>query len=194
MADKQRIPRGFLWIWLGFGLVGLFIGLGGYTVYASRAVSYVSDEPAVCVNCHVMAPYYQSWHASSHAVRAVCNDCHVPQDKLIRKWAFKGADGLYHAAVFALRAEPQVIREREGTKEVLQENCLRCHTPLVTEFTRMSLDYEAVRRGDDKACWDCHRDTAHTDISSLSSAVYGSLPLPGSPAPAWLERALGGSK
>ncbi|MDR1545111.1 MAG: cytochrome c nitrite reductase small subunit [Deltaproteobacteria bacterium] len=194
MVQKKYEARNFFWLWLIFGLAGLFLGLGGYTGYASRAWTYVSDEPAVCTNCHVMGPYYQSWHASSHAVKATCNDCHVPQDKLARKWAFKATDGLYHAAVFALGAEPQVIRAREGTKEVLQENCLRCHAPLVTELVKMSPDYEAVRRGDNKACWDCHRDIAHTRLSSISSVEYGSLPLPASPVPAWLESMLKKSK
>ncbi|MDR1657051.1 MAG: cytochrome c nitrite reductase small subunit [Deltaproteobacteria bacterium] len=190
MVKEKFATRNFIWVWLIFGLVGLFLGLGGYTVYASKAWTYVSDESAVCTNCHIMGPYYQSWHTSSHAVWTNCNDCHVPQDTLVRKWAFKATDGLYHAAVFTVGAEPQVIRAREGTKEVLLENCLRCHTPLVTEFTKMSADYETVKSQDAKACWDCHRDTAHTKISSISSAEYGSLPLPSSPAPAWLESML----
>jgi cytochrome c nitrite reductase small subunit len=64
---------------------------------------------------------------------------------------------------------------------------------LVTEFVKMSPDYESVLNGDKKACWDCHRDVPHTSISSVSSIDYGNLPMPGSPAPAWLESMLGNS-
>jgi cytochrome c nitrite reductase small subunit len=116
----------------------------------------------------------------------------VPQDKFLRKWAFKAKDGLYHASVFTLGMEPDVIRAREGTYEVLQENCLRCHTPLVTEFTKMEPDYAAVKNGEQKACWDCHRDVPHTTTSSVNSIVYGNLPIPASPVPDWLEAVIGG--
>ncbi|MDR1309991.1 MAG: cytochrome c nitrite reductase small subunit [Deltaproteobacteria bacterium] len=187
MGSSKNLWQNFKWIWLAFGLAGLVSGLGAYTLYASRPWVYLSDEAEVCATCHVMGPYYQSWSNSSHAVWANCNDCHVPQDKLLRKWAFKATDGLYHAAVFTLRAEPQVIRPREGTFAVLQENCLRCHEPLVREFAKMSPDYGSVRNGDKKACWDCHRETPHTRISSLGSADYGGVPLPGAPVPGWLR-------
>jgi cytochrome c nitrite reductase small subunit len=115
----------------------------------------------------------------------------VPQDKALRKWAFKATDGLYHAAMFTLGDEPQVIRAREGTYQVLLENCLRCHSPLVTEFAKMSPDYDSVKNGEQKACWDCHRYTPHMAVSSTNSISYGGLPLPASPAPAWLETMLG---
>ncbi|MDR2387221.1 MAG: cytochrome c nitrite reductase small subunit [Deltaproteobacteria bacterium] len=180
----------FKFIWLGFGLAGLLVGLTCYVLYASRLWTYAYDDPAACLNCHVMGSYYQSWENGSHRVWAVCNDCHLPNDKELRKYAFKAMDGLYHAAVFTVGAEPQVIRAREGTKEVLLENCLRCHSPLVTEFVKMSPDYETVINGENKACWDCHRDMAHGTVSGLGSNVNVNLPFPDSPVPAWLEKML----
>ena len=33
---------------------GVLCGLGSYTLYASRAWTYLSDDPATCVNCHIM--------------------------------------------------------------------------------------------------------------------------------------------
>jgi cytochrome c nitrite reductase small subunit len=189
-ANQQN----FKWIWLIFGLIGVIVGLGGYTLYVSRSWVYVSDKAEVCVTCHVMGPYYQSWAKSSHAIWTNCNDCHVPQDNVLKKWAFKATDGLYHAAVFTFGSEPQTIRAREGSQKVIWENCLRCHTPLVSEYTKMGVDYNSVKNGDKKACWDCHRDTPHTMISSVSSIVYGDLPLPDSPVPQWLGSMLGSSK
>jgi hypothetical protein len=68
---------------------GVLAGLGGYTVYASRAFSYLADDPAACVNCHIMSSYYQAWSRSSHARWATCNDCHVPQDSAVSGYLFK---------------------------------------------------------------------------------------------------------
>ena len=55
---------------------GVLCGLGSYTLYASRAWTYLSDDPATCVNCHIMGPYYATWNHSSHSRNATCNDCH----------------------------------------------------------------------------------------------------------------------
>lgn len=175
--------------WSLFALVGLIAGLGLYTIYVSRAWSYLSDDPAVCVNCHIMAPYYQSWNHSSHAVWATCNDCHVPQSNVISQYSFKAVDGLYHAAVFTMGAQPQVIRAREGSSVVIMENCIRCHSPLVTEFVKMGGGYEAALKGETKACWDCHTQVPHTNISNLASAPGPGavVPLPAAPVPKWLS-------
>lgn len=36
---------------------GVLCGLGSYTLYASRAWTYLSDDPATCVNCHCARHY-----------------------------------------------------------------------------------------------------------------------------------------
>ena len=188
MNSFRAMAKEYKWLWSMCALAGLVVGLGGYTFYVSRAWSYLSDEPAVCLNCHLMASPYQAWEKSSHAVWATCNDCHVPQDNIFRKYAFKAMDGLYHAAVFTVGGEPQVVRARPGSGEVVMENCIRCHSPLVTEFTKM----EAGRAlaGETKACWDCHTQVPHTNISNLASMAGLAAPLPPSPVPAWLDKML----
>lgn len=173
-----------------FLLGGIAVGLGGYTMYMSRAFSYLSDDPSACVNCHIMAPYYQSWNHSSHARWATCNDCHVPNG-FVEGYAFKAVDGLYHAAMFTLKAEPQVIRPRDASNKVILDNCVRCHTQLNTEFVNTGMvQYVDVKNGREKACWDCHRDVPHTRISNLASAPDAIVPLPSSPVPAWLKNAM----
>jgi len=168
---------------------GLIAGLGIYTIYMSRAHSYLSDEPATCVNCHIMAPYYQSWNHSSHAQWATCNDCHVPQDNVVEKYAFKAMDGLYHAAVFTVKAEPQVIRPRDASFEVIMNNCIRCHTQLNTEFVNTGMiTYTDVKEGQGKACWDCHTSVPHTKVSNLAASPHAIVPLPASPVPEWLKQ------
>ncbi|WP_029902579.1 cytochrome c nitrite reductase small subunit [Prevotella sp. 10(H)] len=172
-----------------FVVGGLIAGLGGYTVYMSRAHSYLSDDPSACVNCHIMTPYYQSWNHSSHAQWATCNDCHVPQDNVLSKYAFKAKDGLYHAAVFTVKGEPNVIRPREESYEVIMNNCIRCHLELNTEFVKTGMiDYCEVKEGKGKACWDCHTQVPHSKVSNLSSSPNAIVPLPKSPVPEWLKR------
>ncbi len=167
---------------------GIVAGLGGYTVYMSRAHSYLSDDPSACINCHIMTPYYQSWDHSSHAQWATCNECHVPQDNILNGYAFKAKDGLYHAAVFTLRAEPQAIRPRDESYGVIMNNCIRCHTQLNTEFVKTGMiSYSDVNEGKGKACWDCHTQVPHTKVSSLSASPNALVPLPESPVPEWLK-------
>ena len=57
-----------------------------------------------------MRSAYATWQHSSHRAVAGCNDCHVPQDNVLSKYYFKAKDGLRHATIFTMRAEPQVIK------------------------------------------------------------------------------------
>ena len=172
-----------------FILGGIITGLGAYTIYMSRAHSYLSDKPAACVNCHIMTPYYHSWNHSSHAQWATCNDCHVPQNNVVEKFAFKAMDGLYHAAVFTAGKEPQVIRPRNASYTVIMNNCIRCHEQLNTEFVKTGMiTYTEAKEGHGKACWDCHTAVPHTKNSNLASSPNAILPLPVSPVPEWLKK------
>ena len=72
---------------------GVIVGLGGLFFYLLRMHTYiVGDDPAACVNCHIMAPYYATWAHSSHGRDATCNDCHVPHSSIAAKYLFKGMD------------------------------------------------------------------------------------------------------
>lgn len=180
------IPSQF--IILTFVVSGILAGLGAYIIYMSKAYAYLSDDPAACINCHIMTPYYATWNHSSHREVATCNDCHVPHDNIFRKYAFKGVDGLYHSAVFTLKAEPQVIRPRDASYTVIMENCIRCHTQLNTEFVNTGMmAYSDVMEGKGKACWDCHSEVPHGKVSNLSATPNAIVPLPESPIPSWLS-------
>ncbi|MBN2355546.1 cytochrome c nitrite reductase small subunit [candidate division KSB1 bacterium] len=162
-------------------LTALFAGLSGLIVHLARATSYLSDDPEACMNCHVMSPQYASWQRGSHARVAHCNDCHVPHDNFIRHYFFKASDGLRHATVFTLRLEPQVIRIKSAGMKVVQENCIRCHRPLVdqTELMQMSpvmFTSLAPTPVSDKKCWDCHLETPHGRVNSLASFPLARVP------------------
>ena len=175
--DKWILPVSFI--------LGIFCGLGLFVLYISNASSYLSDEPNACINCHVMVPQYVSWERSSHKRIANCNDCHVPQDSIIKKYAFKATDGLRHATLFTFRMEDQVIRIKEAGKQVVQSNCIRCHEEL---FTNIKI-YNSKKNhyNDDELCIKCHKDVPHGDRSSLSSVPYARIPKLNKPIPKWLE-------
>lgn len=150
-------------------LLGSIAGLGAYILQISKATSYVSDDPKVCVNCHVMAPEYASWRASSHREWASCNDCHVPHDNIAEKYFFKAKDGLYHASVYTLRAEPEVIRIKEMGRDVVHQNCIRCHENQVTDAKLASQVERHEAHRTDRLCWECHREVPHGKERSLST-------------------------
>ncbi|MCL1832925.1 MAG: cytochrome c nitrite reductase small subunit [Leptospirales bacterium] len=185
-AIMNQIPSKLIFPLIIIG--GIITGLGAYIVYASKAHSYLSNDPSACINCHVMIPYYQSWSRSSHTVWTNCNDCHVPHSNIFSKYTFKAIDGLYHSAVFTVNGESQSIRSRKGSSNVIMENCIRCHTHLNTAFVKTGMiTYSQAIKGKGKACWDCHTKVPHMRISSLSSSPKIIVPLSQSPVPDWLK-------
>lgn len=200
MAKKFRIlpPKGSVWRHRAGFLLAVAIGTMLFMARESEVVSYLSDDPQTCVNCHVMTPVYNSWMHSSHREWATCNDCHVPHNNVANKYYFKAKDGLYHAAIFTLRKEPDVITMREASQEVVQNNCLRCHVQQVTQTKYEGwLDGHSNNRTD-RQCWSCHREIPHGKVHGLSSIEYNIAPkptdAPESRVPAWLEEALKNKK
>ena len=169
-------------------LLGIFAGLFLYTFKVSNAVSYLSDEPETCINCHIMRPEYASWFHSSHRLTTTCNDCHVPHNNVVNKYFFKAKDGLRHATIFTLRAEPQVIQIKDAGKKVVQENCKRCHERANGLINTRNVTYQTSMNGAGHKCWDCHRYTPHGTVKSLSSTPNTITPRLNSPAPKWLHQ------
>lgn len=166
--------------WLPFAIVifGSIVGLSIFLAKESEVVSYMGDDPKTCVNCHVMTSEYNSWMHSSHRESTTCNSCHVPHDNIVNKYFFKAKDGLYHASVFTLRNEPQVIFMKEASQEVVQENCIRCHTQQVTDVKLTSWIDKHKDNRTDRQCWDCHREVPHGRVHGLSSTRYTLAPIP----------------
>lgn len=168
---------------------GILFGIAIYILYISNAVSYMSDDPKTCINCHVMNSQYASWFHSSHREKASCNDCHVPQDNILNKYFFKAKDGLRHATMFTLRMEPQVITIKDEGAEVVQDNCIRCHNDLITDNKILSKTKTFDHfRTDGRKCWECHREVPHGRVNSLSSAPNGIIPDVKKPIPDWINK------
>ncbi|MBQ8989152.1 MAG: cytochrome c nitrite reductase small subunit [Prevotella sp.] len=173
---------------------GVLVGLGGLFMYLLRAHTYfIGDDPAACVNCHIMTPYYATWSHSSHGRDATCNDCHVPHQNIAMKYGFKAMDGLKHTMYFVAHSERQAIMAEDMSAEVIMDNCIRCHTQLNQEFVKTGrIDFMMAKRGEGKACWDCHRNVPHGGMNSLTSTPNAEFvtPLPPSPVPEWLQKTL----
>ncbi len=133
----------------GFGALA---GLGIFTFWYGEGATYLSDDPAACVNCHVMRDNYAGWLASSHK-GVTCNDCHVPHD-LVAKYMAKAEHGFRHSSAFTL-GDVQVLRITPKSKDDLQGNCVRCHEQAVSQI------YEPDQ-GTTMDCTRCHRLVGHT--------------------------------
>ena len=184
---KWRVPVAIL----SGGMMGFILII----LRISNAVSYLGDDPRTCINCHVMTPQFITWEHSSHREVATCNDCHVPQDNMVNKYYFKAKDGLYHAAMFTLRLEPQTISMKNASVQAVQANCIRCHVDQVTDAKMMSWVDNHYENRTGRTCWQCHKETPHGRVRSLSATGFQIEPLPIREkqqvfVPDWLENAL----
>ncbi|HPT14933.1 MAG TPA: cytochrome c nitrite reductase small subunit [Bacteroidales bacterium] len=169
-------------------LLGIFTGLAVYAFIISNASSYLSDKPETCMNCHVMTPQYASWLHSSHRQTATCNDCHVPHNNVISKYFFKAKDGMRHATWFTLRWEPQVIRIKPAGQKVVHNNCIRCHEQVLTDRSMQAVPHSGYfNTRTTRQCWECHRETPHGTVTSLSAMPNAQVPRL-QPVPEWLMK------
>ena len=135
--------------------IGTVLGAGTYTFYYAEGRSYMTNDPQMCVNCHVMRDHYDAWQKASHHARATCNDCHIPHD-FLGKWVVKSENGFWHSYGFTRQNfhEPIMIRERNS--RVLENNCIECHQEMVDAIT--------AARPDPPGGWNCihcHRAVGH---------------------------------
>lgn len=142
-------------LWIATVGLGVWAGVGGYTFFYAHGLSYVSDDPTVCTNCHVMQPYYDGWVKTSHHTVATCNDCHTPH-AFIGKYLTKGENGFHHSKAFTLQRFHEPIMIREKNARIVQQNCLRCHGDLVSNLLEHTGRDPEVRD-----CVRCHAGVGH---------------------------------
>jgi nitrate/TMAO reductase-like tetraheme cytochrome c subunit len=156
----KRIPIG-LTKW-GAALAFFFVG-----AIASGAFLEYSMQPDFCRSCHLMEPYYQAWHSSSHK-NVPCTDCHFEP-------------GLENTIYGKFQASSQAVKyltKTYGSKphaEVRDVSCMRsgCHEKRLLEskvnWTGKSVTGQDVtikfdhrphlteeRRGQHLRCVSCH--------------------------------------
>lgn len=129
----------------------VLLGVSGFTFWYGRGYSYLSDDPAACVNCHVMRDNFGGWLASSHR-GVTCNECHVPHD-LVGKYLAKVEHGFRHSAAFTF-GDLDAIQITSKSLHDLQDNCVRCHEPTVRLIVQQD-------RGSERSCTRCHQGVGH---------------------------------
>lgn len=141
---------------MGAILVGICLGLGIFTFTYAEGLSYMSNDPKACVNCHIMNDEYTSWAKSGHHHVAVCNDCHTPHD-LIGKYTTKAINGWNHSKAFTLQNFHEPIQITERNRKILQGNCVRCHSNLVHD----AIIAPSGGVAEAPYCVRCHRNVGH---------------------------------
>lgn len=142
-------------------LAGIFIGVTTYTFTYAEGLSYLSDDPKACVNCHVMQENYDGWQGGSHHARATCNDCHVPHSSMLAKYTTKAEHGWRHSKAFTLQNFHEPIRMKEKSYADVVANCVRCHEG-VTHEMRLGADWGGKDEPVD--CIRCHASVAHGPV------------------------------
>jgi cytochrome c nitrite reductase small subunit len=137
---------------VGGTMLGIVLGLGGFTFLYAKGGSYLVNDPAACANCHVMQEQYDGWLRSSHRAVATCNDCHTPHN-LIGKYAVKAENGFWHSFYFTTGDYPDVLRARPVSRRIVENACRHCHAPIAEDIS--------AHGSDGLSCLDCHRDIGH---------------------------------
>ncbi len=147
-------------------LLGVMGGAGSYTAYHAQALSYLSNDPKACVNCHIMREAYDGWQKASHHHVAVCVDCHVPHD-FVGKYLTKLEHGWNHSRAFTMQDFHEPIRIGARSAAVLEHNCVGCHRNLIggvleaqTAFQDAHANLQADAHGK-FGCVHCHRGVGH---------------------------------
>jgi cytochrome c nitrite reductase small subunit len=170
--------------------LGVFAGVVLLLIHTSRATSYLSDRPEVCINCHVMEPEYAAWIRGSHHNVATCSDCHLPHDNIVHKYIVKGRLGLRHGWVFTWNTQPQAIRPHALSVNTVQANCIRCHDMPVNSTWLVERPEHASWYGSDDLCRRCHRGVGHGHMNSLASGRVTLAPRTADRVPTWLRQRL----
>jgi cytochrome c nitrite reductase small subunit len=134
------------------GLVSLAAVLGT-GMYVTEFTTYLGDNPTTCNNCHVMDAAYEGWYHSGHKNWTTCSDCHTPH-AFVPKYMEKTRSGYHHVTAFTFGNIPDAIRAKESSKQVVQDNCIRCHSETVADIIDFPMSM-------DRYCFECHRTVPH---------------------------------
>jgi len=134
------------------GLIAL-LAVVATGLYISDFTAYLGNNPSTCNNCHVMDYVYEGWYHAGHSEWTTCNDCHTPH-ALIPKYITKAQSGYHHVTAFVSGNIPDAIRAKPQSKDVVQENCKRCHAATIDNIDISPMAGE-------RFCFDCHRSSAH---------------------------------
>ncbi|MBC7820671.1 MAG: cytochrome c nitrite reductase small subunit [Planctomycetaceae bacterium] len=151
MTRRNRIRMAAILVGV---LLGLAVGVGGYTFLYARGWSYLTNNPNACANCHIMQDHLDGWVKSSHRSVATCNDCHTPHNFVGKYWT-KIDHGFWHSYAFTTNDFHEPIQMKARSRAVTEAACRHCHSATVH-------DIEAVRtEGEAMSCLRCHHEVGH---------------------------------
>ncbi|HYF95331.1 MAG TPA: hypothetical protein VD969_24225 [Symbiobacteriaceae bacterium] len=116
------------------------------------AVGKSIGSPQACGTCHSMTYEVVTLSKSAHRDLA-CLDCHAATG-LFEKPVEEIKSASVHLYVTLTNTMPDVIKPTHKSREIVQENCLRCHAGL-------NETVHASQVKTDRLCFDCHRATPH---------------------------------
>ena len=142
-------------------MLGIALGIGGFTFVYARGASYLTNDPAACANCHIMQEHFSAWVKSSHHSVAGCNDCHTPHDNIVAKYATKASNGFWHSLGFTTGRFPDPLRIKEGNHRITEHACRYCHAEITD-----AIEHGATASGDESerneiSCVRCHKYVGH---------------------------------
>lgn len=136
-------------------VVGSLVGVGIFTFTFANGWAYLGQAPETCAQCHVMQDKYDSWKAGSHQNVATCNDCHMPHENVVYKYAVKAENGLRHGLVFTSGTTAENIEITDWNREVTENSCLYCHSDFVDDI------HQTRQPGQEQSCIQCHSEVGH---------------------------------
>jgi len=166
---------------LAAATIGVALGLGAFTFVYAKGASYLSTDPAVCANCHVMGEHYAAWQRSSHRAVAGCADCHMPHD-LVGKYLAKASNGFWHSLAFTTGVFPDPLQIKSHNRAITEGACRECHAAIVAAIDpigsgeridirtgmdgapvsgRPQIHDGTVDAGDRESCIRCHTYVGH---------------------------------
>jgi cytochrome c nitrite reductase small subunit len=146
-------------------LLGISLGLGGYTFAYAKGWSYLTNDPQACANCHVMNEQYDGWLKGSHRSVAVCNDCQVPQS-FVGKYYTKARNGFWHSFYFTTQSFHEPIQATPTSRAIAEAACRHCHGDIV-----QAMGTPAHAGSRDISCIRCHGSVGHLELSATSLAT-----------------------
>ncbi len=137
-------------------VIGLAVGVASFTFVYAKGFSYLSKDPEVCTNCHLMQDQFNAWSRGSHHQVAKCKDCHMP-DFLPAEMALEGWNGARHSFMFTTGLHPDYPLITNINRAVVEGQCRSCHEPIVQAIDadpgyHMKLD-----------CARCHASVGHLE-------------------------------
>ena len=130
------------------GAAGVFFAAAGvFMLFGPPRMIELTETPRFCGLCH--ASQQGDWLHSAHRGQK-CIDCHLPNNNFADHYLWKSIDGgkdvFFH---FSGLGDGNNAELTEHGKKVLQTNCIRCHTDLVSHINNK------------RTCIDCHRTLSH---------------------------------